>query len=71
MAARRHSKKYRLSFGHTSRKIWVGTRKAAVAEAKYWVAAGQMKVCIDRKLPTGTMKRVKCVRRAKRFRGER
>jgi hypothetical protein len=70
MAKRRLSKKFRLSFGGTRRKIWTGTRKAAIAEARYWLAFGQKKVCIDRKLPTGTMKRVKCMKRAKRFKGE-
>lgn len=70
MAKRRHSKTYRLSFGGTRRKIWTGTLKAARAEANYWLAFGQKKVCVDRKLPTGTMKRVRCYKRAKRFKGE-
>lgn len=63
MAKRKHSKKFRLSFGGTSRKIWVGTKKAAVAEARYWLRAGNSRVCIDRKLPTGTMQRVRCLTR--------
>jgi hypothetical protein len=63
MARKTHRKTYRLSFGNTRAKRWASTKKQAVADARYWLSVGQMKVCIDRKLPTGTMKRVKCLKR--------
>jgi hypothetical protein len=65
--ARRKSnpKAFRLSFGGTSARKWAPTLKAAVADAKYWTAFGQKRVCIDRKLPTGGFSRVKCVHRRK------
>jgi hypothetical protein len=63
MARKKTAKNFRLSFGGTRKKIWVGTKKAAVAEARYWLSFGQRRVCIDRKLPTGTMQRVRCMKR--------
>lgn len=63
MARRRRSpaKEYRLSFTTTRTKKWAPTLKQAVADARYWTSWGAGKVCIDRKMPSGSFKRVRCL----------
>lgn len=58
------SKAYRLSFGGTRAVKWAPTKAAALADARYWIGYGQMRVCIDRRLPSGSFTRVKCLYRA-------
>lgn len=65
--AKKPPRKYRLSFGGTAAKKWAPSLTAAVRDARYWVDWGQKRVCIDRVLPSGQMRRIRClVRRPKR-----
>lgn len=54
---------YRLTFGGTRKKLYSPTLAVAMKDARYWVNFGQMKVCIDRMLPSGGVHRVKCITR--------
>lgn len=66
MAPARAQKNYRLSFGGTRAKKWAPTLKQAVKDARYWTAFGQMQVCIDQRLPSGSFRRIGCVKRRRR-----
>lgn len=57
---------YRLSFEHTRTKKFAPTMTEAVKDARYWIAFGQMRVCIERKLPSGDYAQVRCVKRRHR-----
>lgn len=63
MAKRKSGKNYRLNFGGTRKKLYAATLKAAVADAKYWVSFGQKQVCIDKMLPSGRGKQIRCLKR--------
>jgi hypothetical protein len=56
---------YRLSFGGTRAKKYAPTKREAYKDARYWIAFGQMKVCVEKRLPSGDYKQVGCVRRKK------
>lgn len=61
---RQDPKAFRLRFQGTTAKKFAPTLKQANADAKYWLAFGQTKVCIDRKLPH-SYQQVKCVLKRK------
>jgi hypothetical protein len=54
---------YRLTFGGTRATKRATTLKQATKDAQYWVDYGQSRVCIDKKLPSGGFKRVRCLYR--------
>lgn len=54
---------YRLTFGGTRKTLYAVTLKNALADARYWTAFGQKRVCIDRRLPSGAFKRMRCIER--------
>ena len=60
------AKAYRLNFGGTKAKKYASTKKQALRDAYYWRDFGQVKVCIDRKMPSGVYKQIKCIKRKKR-----
>ena len=60
---RKNAKAYRLSFSSTRAKKWAPTMKQAVDDAQYWLNFGVSQVCIDRKTPTGSYKRLRCMHR--------
>ena len=55
--------RYRLTFGGTRAAKYAPTLTAARKAARYWVAFGQMKVCIHKRLPSGDYRQVQCVKR--------
>lgn len=57
------SRKYRLTFGGTRAVKYAPTLTAAREDARYWVAFGQMQVCIHKRLPSGGYRQVQCVKR--------
>ena len=63
MSKKKKPAPYRLVFGGTRKKLPAGTLKQANADARYWVAFGHAKVCIERRLPSGRFEQVKCVTR--------
>lgn len=59
---------FRLLFGERDGRMsnhgqWAPTLKQAVADAKHWLRTGVMRVCVDRRLPSGSFRRVRCMRR--------
>ena len=56
---------FRLSFGGTRKKLPAPSLKSAVKDARYWTSFGQLKVCIERRLPSGSYVKVGCAMRGK------
>lgn len=54
---------YRLTFGGTRAAKYAATLTEARKDARYWVDFGQMKVCIHKRLPSGSYRQVQCVKR--------
>lgn len=54
---------YVLTFGGTRTRHYAASLRQARADARYWIAYGQMKVCIHRRLPSGRLHQVECVGR--------
>ena len=66
MAKRRDPKAFRLSFGSTRAKKFAPTLKQAKADARYWTNWGAGRVCIERKMPSGSYATVGCTTRRSR-----
>lgn len=61
--AKKKAAPFRLSFGGTRKTLPAPSLKAAIKDARYWTSYGQSRVCISRRMPSGTYQPVGCVRR--------
>lgn len=59
--------KYRVTYSGTRHFNTYPSLKKALEQAKYAVGTGNMRSCIYRLLPSGSFKRIRCVKRRRRL----
>lgn len=64
--ARRADKRraYVLTFSGTRARKFAASLRQARQDARYWISYGAMKVCINKRLPSGRLHQVQCLSRS-------